>query len=228
MPRILIIEDDPKIIAAVEKIFSLADSYSLESILDPSQGIAAVIRSRPDLVLLDIRMPGGDGRQILKLLKENPETRSIPVIFLTGLSSEGDKVLGLNLGADDYVIKPFGAMELLARIQAVLRRSGLGASEKPKVINVAGLLIDPGSRSVSFKGTSIRLQPKEFEILAMLASHPGHAFSRARLIESTSTYGMEVSSRSLDTHIKNIRRKLGPGAVLIETLPKIGYRLRPS
>ncbi len=197
MPRVLIVEDDPKIVDAVEKTLSLAPApgFVLEAVSDPNRALPAAIQLKPDLILLDVRLPGGDGRVVLKSLKQNAATRAIPVIFLTGMSSEGDKVLGLNLGADDYVVKPFGAMELLARVQAVLRRfRAEGPSEKAKA---------PGG----------------------LAANPGRPLSRTFLIENSSSYGLPISTRSLDTHIKNLRKKLGSHARLIETVPKIGYRL---
>jgi DNA-binding response OmpR family regulator len=222
MPKILIVEDDPLIVAAVEKTLTLGESFTLQHVCDPDQALPAAARRRPDLILLDIRLPGGDGRTVLKALKENAATRGIPVIFLTGLASEGDKVVGLNLGADDYVVKPFGAMELMARIQSVLRRCRPEARHGG--ISVRGLRLDWDDRSATLDGKPLKLQPKEFEVLYLLASRRGRALSRSYLIENTSTYGAEVATRSLDTHIKNIRRKLGSKGCLIETVPKFGYR----
>jgi DNA-binding response OmpR family regulator len=224
MPRVLIIEDDPLIVAAVEKTLTLGDSFTLEHVGVPDQALPAAIRLRPDLILLDIRLPGGDGRAVLKSLKDNTATRAVPVIFLTGLASEGDKVVGLNLGADDYVVKPFGAMELLARIQSVLRRCRPEA--RRGLIAYCGVRLDWDNRSVFVDGRPLRLQPKEFEVLYLLASKRGRALSRSYLIENTSSYGTEVATRSLDTHIKNIRRKLGRRGTLIETVPKFGYRFK--
>ena len=222
MPKVLIVEDDPLIVAAVEKTLSLGESFSLEHVSTPDQALPAAIRLRPDLILLDIRLPGGDGRTILKALKDNAATHAVPVIFLTGLASEGDKVVGLNLGADDYIAKPFGAMELLARIQSVLRRCRPEA--RRGLISVSGLRLDWENRSVCVDGRPLRLQPKEFEVLYLLASKRGRALSRSYLIENTSSYGTEVATRSLDTHVKNIRKKLGKRGLLIETVPKFGYR----
>ena len=223
MPKVLIIEDDPKIVEAVEKTLSLGAGFSLKHISNPDQAVAAAVHYKPDLVILDIRLPGGDGRVVLKAIKENAATRAIPVIFLTGMSREGDKVLGLNLGADDYMVKPFGAMELLARVQSVLRR-GRPCAQAAGVVAVKGLKLDYENRSAALNGELLRLQPKEFDILYLLASRPGRAMSRSYLIENTSSYGMDVATRSLDTHIKNIRKKLGKKASLIETVPKMGYR----
>ncbi|MFA5975090.1 MAG: response regulator transcription factor [Elusimicrobiota bacterium] len=226
MPRILVVEDDPGITEAIKKTFSLEPGISFRSVSSPEGGLREAVAYKPDLILLDIKLPGGDGRQILKNLKENAATKRIPVIFLTGLSSEGDRVLGLNLGADDYVCKPFGAMELLARIQAVLRRTRLQAQEE-KVIRVRGFVLDSINRIASLNGKRLHLQPREFEVLCLLATRPGKTLTRSYLIENTSSYGSDVSTRSLDTHIKNLRKKLGPNARWIETIPKSGYRFSP-
>lgn len=226
MPRLLIIEDDKNIAEAIEKSLSLGHNFALKHICDAAAALPAAISYKPDLILLDIRLPTGDGRVILKSLKDNAATRAIPVIFLTGLASEGDKVLGLNLGADDYLAKPFGAMELLARVQAVLRRYQPDPKEQNQIEH-GGLRLDLQNRTAAFHEKPLALQPREFEILYLLASHPGRTLSRSYLIENSSSYGMEVASRSLDTHIKNIRKKLGAGAGMIETWPKLGYRFTP-
>lgn len=233
MPRVLIVEDDPKIVQAVEKTLSLADSrrsgaFVLHSVDAAESAVPAALRHKPDLILLDVRLRGGgDGRVVLKALKENAATRGIPVIFLTGMASEGDKVLGLNMGADDYVVKPFGAMELLARIEAVVRRYRPAPSDE-SCLKVAGLSLDRENRAADVRGKRLALQPKEFEILFLLASQAGRALSRSYLIENSSSYGLPISTRSLDTHIKNLRKKLGPLSELIETVPKLGYRFRDA
>ena len=226
MPRLLIVEDDPKIVQAIEKTLSLGQAYTMKAVGTAEDALPAAQQYKPDLILLDVRLPnGGDGRMVLKALKAHAATRAIPVIFLTGMSSEGDKVLGLNLGADDYVVKPFGAMELLARIQAVVRR--YRAEPGKQAISASGLKLDPDNHTASARGKKMRLQPKEFEILLLLASQPGRSLSRSYLIENSSSYGLPISTRSLDTHIKNLRKKLGPLAHLIETVPKLGYRFAP-
>ncbi len=220
------IEDEPAIARAVEKTLSMSPGFSLDWVSDPDKAVSEAVSRRPDLILLDIRLPGGDGRVILQALRENAATRGIPVILLTGLANEGDKVLGLNLGADDYVVKPFGALELMARIQAVLRRSGPKATAESKV-RVAGLALDASERRASLDGKELALQPREFEVLFLLAAHAGKTLSREFLIEHTSGYGRSVPTRSLDTHIKNLRRKLGAKGAMIRTAPKLGYRLEP-
>jgi DNA-binding response OmpR family regulator len=226
MPRILIVEDDPRIVEAVETSLSLCPGFTLDSVADPAKALRAALDLRPDLILLDVRLPGGDGRVLLKSLRENPATRATPVIFLTGLSGEADRVLGLNLGADDYVVKPFCASELLARVHAVLRRTRPSCEDRGP-LRLGGLLLDPVERSAALGGRPLDLQPREFEVLFLLASNAGRTLSRRFLIENSSTYLTEVSSRSLDTHVKNLRRKLGRMGGCIETRRKLGYRFSP-
>jgi two-component system alkaline phosphatase synthesis response regulator PhoP len=220
------IEDEAVIVRAVEKTLTMSPGYSLDWVKDPDQAVIEAVARKPDLVLLDIRLPGGDGRVILQALKENVVTRSIPVILLTGLANEGDKVLGLNLGADDYIVKPFGAMELMARIQAVLRRAGVQAISE-NIVKAGDLVLNAERRSVALNGHEISLQPREFEVLFLLAGHAGKTLSRDYLIEHTSSYGSAVPTRSLDTHIKNLRKKFGAKGNMIITVPKLGYRLDP-
>ncbi|MDX6768619.1 MAG: response regulator transcription factor [Elusimicrobiota bacterium] len=224
MPRVLIVEDDPAIVEAVEKTLTMGEGFSLRRVASADKAVAEAVASKPDLILLDVRLPPGDGRVVLKALKANAATAGIPVIMLTGMSGEGDRVVGLNLGADDYVCKPFGAMELLARIQAVLRRTVPGTAAGGAV-SAGGLVLDPAGRTAELNGKPLKLQPREFEVLYLLVNHAGKALTRAFLIENTSSYGADVETRALDTHIKNIRKKLGAKAGLIETVPKHGYRL---
>jgi len=223
----MIVEDDPAIVKAVEKTLTMSPGFSVEWVQDPDKAVSEAISRRPDLVLLDVRMPSGDGRMVLQALRENTATRSLPVILLTGLASEADKVLGFNLGADDYVVKPFGAMELMARIQAVLRRSGPATGAAATAVSAGGLELDSTQRTAKLHGKELTLQPREFEVLFLLAAHAGKTLSRDFLIEHTSSYGRRVPTRSLDTHIKNLRRKLGAKSAMIRTLPKVGYRLEP-
>ena len=225
VPRLLIVEDDPAIVKAVEKTLTMSPGFSLEWVSDPDKAVPQAAATKPDLILLDVRLPGGDGRVILQALKENAATRGVPVIMLTGLANEGDKVLGLNLGADDYVVTPFGAMELMARISAVLRRTGSGARSAGTTARAGALALDASQRSALLDGESLRLQPREFEVLFLLAAHAGKTLTRDFLIEHTSSYGRPVPTRSLDTHIKNLRKKMGAKGRMITTVPKLGYRL---
>ena len=220
----LIVDDDAAIVEAVEKTLTMGEGFSLRRVASADKAVAEAVSSKPDLILLDVRLGSGDGRVVLKALKSNAATKGIPVIMLTGMSGEGDRVVGLNLGADDYVCKPFGALELLARIQAVLRRAG-PASAGGGAVAAGGLKLDAAGRTATLDGKVLKLQPREFEVLFLLVSHAGKALTRAFLIENTSSYGADVETRALDTHIKNLRKKLGAKAGLIETVPKHGYRL---
>jgi len=223
MPVVLVVEDERRIVEAIRKTLALEGSCRTEVVGKAGEAVPAALRIKPDLILLDIRLPDGDGRAVLKALKRNAATQAVPVIFLTGMGSEGDKVLGLDLGADDYVVKPFGALELLARIRAVLRRYQPEGGDSG-VLEAGGLRLEPSERRVTIDGEPVRFRPREFEILYLLASHPGRTLTRAFLIENSSSYGMPLPTRSLDTHIKNIRKKLGSKAGLVETTPKLGYR----
>lgn len=223
MPKILMIDDDRPLMETVGRVMSFERSYVFKPVPDPAQALGTAVSWKPDLILLDIKMPGGDGRQIIKSLKENPVTSAIPVIFLTGMAGAGDKVLGLDLGADDYLAKPFDPMELMARIRAVLRRASAPAAGG-EIVEAGGIKIDRPAMRVTFRGKPLKFQAREFEILYQLVSSAGKTLSRVFLMESSSSSPVEASTRSVDAHIKNIRKKLGPGAGLIETVPKFGYR----
>jgi DNA-binding response OmpR family regulator len=224
--KILIVEDDATTLKVIERTLT-QQSYETTAISAGTKAVETAVKLRPDIILLDIHLPDADGRQICQELKAKEQTQHIPVIFLTGNSAESDVVLGLKLGADDYVTKPFGVFELVARIEAVLRRSGRpGSSGRSLAFN--NLTIDADTRSVKAGKKEIALRPKEFDILYILAANSGRIVSRNLLIENTSELGSEPLPRSLDTHIKNLRQKLGKFADCIETVPKAGYIFKPE
>lgn len=175
-----------------------------------------------DLILLDIMLPKKDGITILKELKEDSKTASIPVIMLTAKTSEYDKVLGLDLGADDYVSKPFGMMELLARIKAVLRRVD---KKTDKVLIYKDLVVDVEKHQVKVNDELVILTKKEFEILVTLLSRIGHCFTREYLLDTIWGYDLEFTSRTVDVHIRTLRSKLKTAGAYIETVRGIGYRI---
>ncbi|MFH1619213.1 MAG: response regulator transcription factor [bacterium] len=222
MPRILLVEDDRQLVETLQRIAAYENDCTLKAIENAPLVKETVLSWKPDIILLDINLPGGDGREILKQLKADPETAGIPVIFLTGTSTAGDKKFGLDMGADDYVAKPFDPMELIARVRAVLRRCPPAVSEDK--VEIAGLRMDKAARTAEIAGKPLVLQPKEFDMLFLLASSPGRVHSRAFLAENSSSAGPESSLRSVDTHVKNIRTKLGKRARLIGTVPKFGYK----
>lgn len=183
----------------------------------------ALDENLPSLILLDIMLPGKDGMEILKSLKSSAKTRNIPVIMLTAKSSEYDKVLGLDSGADDYITKPFGIMELLSRVKAVLRRSGyvVNASE----LSIGRLWMDIDRHVVKADGQGVTLTFKEFELLKFMLENAGIVLTRDKLLEEVWGYDYEGETRTVDVHIRTLRQKLGEAGAVIETVRGVGYKL---
>ena len=217
--RILLVEDEDTIAEP------LADGLRREGfdVERAATGAAALDAPPSDLVLLDLRLPDTDGLDVCRRLRERSD---VPIIVVTARGEEADRVVGLELGADDYVVKPFGVRELIARIRAVTRRTG-GRPSAVGPLRVGELEVDERARRAMLAGRELALTPKEFDLLAALARDPGAAVSRRRLLEEvwqTSWYG---SAKTIDVHVAALRRKLGdPG--LIETVRGIGFRLRPD
>lgn len=181
--------------------------------------------SLPDMVLLDIMLPGEDGVSILKKLRANPKTRNLPVILLTAKDSEYDKVIGLDSGADDYVAKPFGIMELISRIKAVLRRCGHeGTVSDDCVYNIGCITLNTKKHSVEVDGNSVELTLKEFEVLRLLMKNQGTVITRDILLEQIWGYDFDGETRTVDVHIRTLRQKLGHGGNIIKTIRGVGYR----
>lgn len=179
----------------------------------------------PRLIMLDIMLPGDDGMEILRKIRNNPATKSIPVIMETAKGTEFDKVIGLDTGADDYLTKPFGMMEMIARVNAVLRRSGV-ASDPGNEIRMGHLLMNTDSRTVKTSGENVNLTYKEFELLQLFMTNPDHVFTRENLLSSV--WGVEFAgeTRTVDVHIGTLRTKLGEAGRYIETVRGVGYRMR--
>lgn len=184
----------------------------------------------PSLVILDIMLPGEDGTQILKRLKSNPRTRQLPVILLTAKSTEFDKVIGLDSGADDYITKPFGVMELVSRVKAVLRRVNENICGRPENADmiIGSLRLNADSHIVRVGDGEISLTLKEFELLKYLMENEGIVLSRDKLLESVWGYDYEGETRTVDVHIRTLRQKLGDCGSLIETVRGVGYRIGGS
>jgi DNA-binding response OmpR family regulator len=222
--RILVVEDNTDLAFGLRNNFEI-EGYEVELAHDGKQGLELALARPFDLVILDLIMPGLDGFRVLKALRERGDRT--PVLILTARGQEDDKVRGLRLGADDYVTKPFGVLELLARIEALLRRTRPERPAGPS-IRFGDVVVDPASRTVRRGGVETPLAPKEFDLLWTLVEANGAAVSRDRLMERVWGYGADVLSRTVDTHIAELRRKLesSDGApVHILTVRKVGYRL---
>jgi two-component system alkaline phosphatase synthesis response regulator PhoP len=223
MLKIFVVEDDEDICEVVQYALNSA-GFDVSGFERGEDFFAALDAGAPALVLLDIMLPGDDGLTILKKLRSAPQTQMLPVILLTAKGSEFDKVKGLDSGADDYLAKPFGVMELIARVNAVLRRSGaaLGKSEH---MEHGGIQIDNSRREVSVDGVTIKLTFKEYELLYYLMLNRGLALDRSKILDAVWGYDFEGESRTLDMHIRSLRQKLGTAGGSIKTIRNVGYTL---
>lgn len=223
MAKILIIEDE-KELANILRSYLERANYEVLSAYRGDTGLNEWETKHPDLVLLDLNLPGMDGLDVARAIRRKDET---PIIMVTARVEEIDKLIGLELGADDYISKPFSPREVVARVKTVLRRS-TKSSEKTTFIQIRELIIDFDAHMVSVKGEHIDLTPTEFSILATLAEHPGRVFSRLQLLEASQGNAYEGYERSIDAHIKNLRAKLEDDPKnphFIETVFGIGYKL---
>ena len=221
---IYIVEDDSSIRELVAYTLG-SQGMEAEGFECPSAFFKALETRVPDLVLLDIMLPETDGLSVLKKLKGTPAYSRLPVIMLTAKGSEYDTVLGLDSGADDYIPKPFGMMELLARIRAVLRRTG---ERKGEVHEYGGIQVYPDSRRVTVNGSEVSLTSKEFDLLTALISQPEKVCTRSQLLSTVWGYISDGESRTVDVHIKTLRQKLGEAGQLIETVRGMGYKIGGS
>jgi two-component system response regulator ResD len=224
--RILIAEDDREVVELV-RVYLEKEGFAVTAAGDGEAALEQVAREHPDLVVLDIMLPKLDGWAVCRRLREDPDTRTIPIVMLTSRGEEMDRVLGLELGADDYVTKPFSPRELVARIKAVLRRTGEGKlSTHQKALTYRGLRIDPVGREVEAAAKPVPLTPREFELLWLLASNPGRAYRREQLYEIV--WGEEALGdlHTVDVHVNRLRSKLEfvGGPRYIVTVWGVGYK----
>jgi DNA-binding response OmpR family regulator len=202
--------------------------YAVRTAGNGLMALELAARARPDLVLLDVMLPGGmDGLEICRRLKQDERTRLVPVIMLTALGDEVDRIVGLELGAEDYVAKPFSPRELLLRIKALLRRSSGVAEDAASSFSEAGLAIDFAAHSVSVDGAAVALTGTELKILHELVRSRGRVLKRERLLDTVWDTDFDGTSRTVDTHMRRLRAKLGPYADWIETVRGTGYRFKP-
>ncbi len=223
--RILVVDDELDILELIR--YNLTrNNYDMTGVASGEEAFASVRMSPPDLVVLDLMLPGVDGLEVCRRLKNDTRTAAIPVIILSAKGEEADVVTGLELGADDYLTKPFSPRVLLARIKAVLRRQQNEPDAGDAVITHHGLQIHPGRHEVQMAGALVQLTLTEFRILYLLARRPGWVFTRNQILETVQGDDSSVTTRAVDVHIVALRRKLGPSGDLIETIRGVGYRLQ--
>ena len=220
MALIYIVEDD-KNIREIETFALKNSGYQIRDFECAAQFYAKMEEKLPNLILLDVMLPDEDGLNIVKKIRSNPESRKIPVILVTAKTTELDKVKGLDMGADDYLTKPFGVMELISRVKALLRRCE--GAEDEKFYSVGNLLLDVVKHSVSVEGESVELTFKEYELLRLLMQNAGIVTSREAIMERVWGTDFEGESRTLDMHIKTLRQKLGSAGTMIKTIRNVGY-----
>jgi len=229
---VLVVEDEEDIRELVSYNL-LKEGYQVAGVASGEDALAAVESKTPDLILLDIMLPGLDGLRVCRKLKENPRFQSIPIIMLTAKGEEPDIVAGLNMGADDYVTKPFSPKVLLARIQAVLRRaeaerddSGEEEEEESEVVEIRDLRINMGRHEVFVCGKPVELTATEFKLLHFLAQRPGWVFTRQQILDGVHGDNYAITDRAVDVQVVGLRKKLGNAGSYIETVRGVGYRFK--
>lgn len=228
--RILVVDDDREIVRLVRAYLEQA-GFQVFTAYDGETAIHILRRERPHLLVLDLMLPDRDGWDITRTVRSDNSLSQTPIIMLTARVEDTDKIVGLELGADDYVTKPFNPREVVARIRSVLRRVSGTGKPADQILQCGGLVMDIYRRSLTVNGTLIDLTPTEYMLMRALMENPGYAFTRSELIEQSLGYGYESMDRSLDTHIKNLRKKIESDPrqpTYIQTVYGVGYRLEVS
>jgi two-component system alkaline phosphatase synthesis response regulator PhoP len=223
--KILVVDDEEDILELVQ--YNLTkNGYKAVCVGTGENALKAAKADSPDLIILDLMLPGLDGLEVCKILKADSRTSAIPIVMLTAKGEEADVVAGLELGADDYVTKPFSPRILLARLRAVLRRKSREPADERRVIKIHDLVIHPGRHEVLVRGKPVELTFTEFRLLHSLARRPGWVFTRSQIVDAVRGSDYPVTDRSVDVQIVGLRRKLGPCSEYIETVRGVGYRFR--
>jgi two-component system phosphate regulon response regulator PhoB len=226
-PHIVVVEDEADILELVR--FHLArEGYAVTTVEDGDDALTAIPKVMPDLVLLDLMLPGTDGLDVCRRLKKDARTAAIPIIMVTAKGEESDIVAGLELGADDYVTKPFSMKVLTARVRALLRRRREPAADPDAALRVHDLVIDPKRREVLVKGKPVDLTFTEFALLHFLAGRPGWVMTRDQIIDAVRGEDYAVTDRAVDVQIVGLRKKLGASATCIQTVRGVGYRFKDT
>ncbi len=220
--KILVVDDEPEAVELLE--FNLTQAgYTVVAAADGAEAIKKARSVLPNLIVLDLMIPEIDGLEVCKMLRRDPATAGVPIIMLTAKAAEIDRILGLELGADDYITKPFSPRELVLRVKKVLQR-GQPAETESDAVKLGDLLIDPPRHLVSWRGKGIELTATEFKLLSILAKRRGRVQSRDQLLRDVWEYNSLVDTRTVDTHMRRLREKLGPAAKHLETVRGVGYR----
>jgi len=226
--RVLIVEDEQDVAGLIKHAIERSGDAETEIVGSGDTALKAVAERRPDLVVLDINLPVLDGFEVCRILRSRTETRQVPIIILTARAAEDDRVGGLELGADDYITKPFSLRELTARVRAVLRRATVKAETATRVYRGARLSVDFDAVAVAVEGKPVRLTRREFELLQYLVQNKNRVVSRDRLLERVWGYERVIETRSVDVHVGRLRSKLGPAGQQVETVVGLGYRFVDS
>ncbi len=227
MATILVVDDDRKLVRLLQSYLEQS-GFTVRVAYDGEGALHAIRREHPDLVLLDLMLPDRDGWQITRIVRGDAQLATLPIIMLTARVEATDKIVGLELGADDYVTKPFNPQEVVARVRAVLRRVA-GSPLQTQVLRVGELVMDVDRHEARYAGDLLDLTPSEYELLRAFLEKPGHAYTRLELIEEVLGYAYEGLERTVDSHVKNLRKKIGAGNEApdsIQTVYGVGYRLR--
>ena len=227
-PQKLLVVDDEEDILELLRYNLARDGYEVVCVTTGEEALGQIEKSSFDTIILDLMLPGIDGLEVTRKLKSNPNTRNVPIVMLTAKGEEADVVSGLELGADDYVTKPFSPRVLIARIRAVARRKQVEVDEGAETIRIHDLAIHPGRRHVTIDGNPTDLTFTEFQVLYYLARRPGWVFTRSQIVEAIRGNDYPVTDRSVDVQIVGLRKKLGARGRLIETVRGVGYRFRET
>lgn len=226
--KILVVDDDRQLVRLMQS-YLLQANYEVLTAYEGASALTAIRHDRPDLVILDLMLPDRDGWDILRSVRSDERIATLPIILLTARIEDTDKIIGLELGADDYITKPFNPREVVARVRAVLRRTTGTPFQQPRHLQIGGLAMDLDRHEVAIEGQKLDITPTEFEILKLMMENPGHAFTRLELIEKGLGYSYMGMERAIDSHIKNLRKKIEPDPAnpsYIQTVYGVGYRLR--
>ena len=227
--RILVVDDDRQIVRLVQSYLQQS-GFTVLTAYDGEEALHALRREKPDLVVLDLMLPRRDGLEITRIVRNDEALAAIPILMLTARVEDVDKLIGLELGADDYLTKPFNPQEVVARVKAILRRSS-GALKPSAIVQIRGLRLDLERHVAAIDDRPLDLTPTEFDLLRVLMQNPERAFTRGELIEKTVGYGYEGLERTVDSHIKNLRKKIEADPAkpeYLETVFGVGYRLRET